>query len=89
METAQAQVHDMAMRGIIEEMQAGPKKCSKHYQCFESELETLCKVRHIGTFDEIECAAEDNRCCGLSEAHMGLRFCICPLRRYIARNFHK
>lgn len=77
------------MENIISEMQSAKPKCIKNYQCYRSNLHDLCKVKGIGTFDEIKCNAEENLCCGLSESHLGERFCNCPLRRYIAEHFRR
>ena len=77
------------MEGIIARMRSHGSKCAKSFQCYESGLEQLCTVKGIGAFDTIECAAEDSSCCGFSFAAVGSRYCGCPLRRYIAVNFHR
>jgi len=74
---------------IITEMKAEHLECKKNFLCYKSSFEDLCKVRHIGAFDEIECDSDDAKCCGLSFEAMSHKYCRCPLRRYIAQNFHR
>ncbi len=74
---------------IIEGMRIKGEKCTKDFECYRSSFEKLCKIKGVGTFDEIECKSEDTRCCGESFDAVSKHFCICPLRRYISINFHK
>ena len=81
--------HKSKMEDIIVAMATGSVKCRKDFQCYESSLEELCPVKGIGAFDTIECLSEDAQCCGFSFHAMGDRYCQCPLRKYIAVNFHR
>ena len=82
-----------ARKDVILDIMAGMRaegvQCRKNFLCYKSAFEDLCKVKGIGTFDEIECDSDDARCCGLSFEAVSHRFCKCPLRRYIAENFHR
>ena len=83
------QEHTQEMNNIIIAMEKDSVKCSKDYQCYTSSLENLCPVKGVGAFDTIKCISEDAQCCGLSFGAIGDRYCNCPLRRYIAANFHR
>ncbi len=74
---------------IIGEMTAEGMHCRKNFVCYKSGFEILCKVKGIGTFDEIRCDSADAKCCGLSFEVLSRRYCQCPLRRYIAEHFHR
>ena len=74
---------------IMVKMREESPKCRKDFQCYTSSLEELCPVKGIGVFDSIECASEDAQCCGFSFVAMETRYCKCPLRRYIAAQFHR
>ena len=74
---------------IIADMKTKSPKCLKNYQCYESSLEKLCRIKGVSTYDEIKCFSEEARCCGLSFPSMSKRYCNCPLRRYISVNFHR
>ena len=87
MEIAEAQISSIL--AIRDEMKAKHLLCKKDFECYASSFENLCKVKHIGAFDEIECDSEDAQCCGLSFDAMSHQYCKCPLRRYIAQNFHR
>ena len=77
------------METIIAGMRTGRVPCQKDFECYSSSLEQLCRVKGIGAFDTIECSSENARCCGFSFAALQTRYCKCPLRRYIAANFHR
>ena len=81
--------HRRQMESIIEEMKADRVPCSRDYECYTSSLEKLCKVKHIGCFDEMECESKNAACCGHSFAALSNKYCSCPLRRYIAEHFHR
>ena len=81
------QEHKQRMQSIIQEMQTSGIECLKDFQCYQSSLETLCKIKGIGAFDTLECYSEEARCCGLSFAIGSKHFCKCPLRKYISQNF--
>ena len=81
--------HKSQMQDIIVGMTTGSVKCRKDFQCYESSLEELCPVKGVGAFDTIECMSKDAQCCGFSFGVSKARYCKCPLRRYIAINFHR
>ena len=81
--------HTDKIEQIMVKMKKGSPKCQKDFQCYTSSLEELCKVKGIGAFDTIECDSEDALCCGFSFVAGDTRYCKCPLRRYIAANFHR
>ena len=81
--------HRERIEDIISGMQRDKLHCVKDFECYTSELESLCKIKGIGSFDEIECDSMDAMCCHLSFEATGKRFCKCPLRRYISVNFHR
>jgi hypothetical protein len=72
------------MEGIIRGMD-----CPRDFECYRSGLESLGKVNTAFYGDLIECLEEDRRPCGCGMPSGRLFFCICPLRGYIAKNFHK
>ena len=82
--------HKEKMENIIAAMRTDSIKCSKDFECYTSSFENLCKIKGVvGSFDIIECASDDAQCCGLSFTAAGELYCRCPLRRYIAANFHR
>lgn len=74
---------------IIKEMGDSGNICLKNFECYHSSFEDLCKIKGIGTFDEVECLCEDARCCGESFQAVSKRYCVCPLRKYISANFRR
>jgi hypothetical protein len=83
------QEHKEKMEDIIVGMRTDGRYCSKGFHCYNSSLEDLCPVKGIGVFGTIECASKDAQCCEFSSTAVGNRYCQCPLRRYIAANFHR
>ncbi len=81
--------HKSKMEDIIVGMATGSVKCRKDFQYYKSSLEELCPIKGVGAFDNIECTSKDALCCGFSFAAVGARYCKCPLRRYVAINFHR
>ncbi len=81
--------HKSKMEDIMAAMATGSVKCRKDFHCYRSSFEDLCAVKGIDAFDTIECTSEDAQCCGFSFQAVGDRYCQCPLRRYIALNFHR
>lgn len=72
------------MEGIIRGMD-----CPKDFECYRSELESLSKVNMNSYGDLIECLEESRRLCKLGISFRYSFFCICPLRGYIAKTFHR
>jgi hypothetical protein len=69
---------------IIKEM-----NCPKDFQCYKSNFENLIDVGIVSDAKMIECIEECAKTCEFGHS-FGLGFiCKCPLRNYIARNFHR
>ncbi len=83
------QEHKKKMENIIVGMRTHGSYCSKDFHCYNSSLEDLCPVKFFGAYDAIQCIGKNARCCGLSFGDTEHRYCNCPLRRYIAANFHR
>jgi hypothetical protein len=64
--------------------------CPRNFECYKSGFRNLSKVKIFANGKLIECLEEDVRMCRL-KFPFGAEtiFCLCPLRSYIARNFHK
>ncbi len=62
--------------------------CPKDFECYRSGLESLSKVKPI-CGDLIECLEENCRLCKLGMSFGYSFFCICLLRGYIAKTFHR
>ena len=81
--------HRQEMEQIIDAMKSNGPNCRKDYECYKSSLEKLCNIKYIEN-SFIECFDSKEVCaCGLSLAFGDSHFCKCPLRRYIAKNFHR
>ncbi len=84
-----ASQHIEKMENIIAAMKNDGVKCPKDFECHTSSLENMCKIKGVvGSFDIIECGSEDAQCCGFSFVAAEEHYCNCPLRKYIAANFH-
>ena len=81
--------HKQQIEGIILEMKSQNQACLRDFECYESNLEKLCKVESEGPFDDIICDSDDTRCCGLSFTAQSKRYCRCLLRKYICEHFHR
>lgn len=64
-------------------------ECPKDFVCYKSEFENLAKVRIIGDAKLVECLEKSPQTCEFGFSFEHGSFCKCPLRRYIAENFHK
>ncbi len=64
-------------------------KCSKGFDCCKSGFKNLCKVIIIEDTGLVECSPENKEPCEFKSPFMGRTLCKCPLRCYIAENFHK
>jgi len=64
--------------------------CPKNLECYRSAFERLSKVEIMADGKVIQCLEENSRACQLGFLYGAKTvFCLCPLRSYIARNFHK
>jgi len=78
------QEHKQQIENIIKQMD-----CPKSFECYKSEFENLNEVGIVGDFDMIECIEEGAQTCEFgSSVGLGV-ICKCPLRNYIAKNFHR
>ena len=78
------QEHQRVIEGIKSEM-----TCPKDFECCRSGFERLGNVGIIGDGEMIECIDENAGICEFGD-FFGLGYlCKCPLRNYIARNFHR
>lgn len=78
------QEHRQQIESIIKQMD-----CPKNFRCYKSGFENLSEVGIVGDFDMIECIEKGAQTCELgSPVGLGV-VCKCPLRNYIAKNFHR
>lgn len=75
--------HKRRMDEIIRGMQ-----CPKDFECYKSGFEKLSKVRFVADAKLIECLEQTGRTCKSGLSFGSSIFCECPLRNYIAKNFH-
>jgi len=72
----------------IEEITRG-MNCPRDFECYKSGFKNLGKVENMGVEDSVVCLKEKPRVCGFSlPLESDRRLCLCPLRTYIAKNFH-
>ena len=72
----------------IEEI-IGVIECPWDFVCYKSGFEKLSKVTIIGDAKLVECLEKSPQTCQYEFAFGYGSFCKCPLRCYIAKNFHK
>jgi hypothetical protein len=63
-------------------------ECPKDFVCHKSGFEKLGKSRLIADGQRVECLEENARLCKFALLFGTLTLCKCPLRNYIANNFH-
>jgi hypothetical protein len=78
-----AQEHKTQIEQIISEME-----CPKDFICHKSGFGNLGKSRLIADGQRVECLEENARLCKFALLFGPLTLCECPLRNYIAKNFH-
>ena len=64
-------------------------KCPRDFACYKSGFENLSRVRIIGYAKLVECLEKSPQTCEFGFSFEHGRFCKCPLRYYIAKNFHR
>jgi len=64
-------------------------ECPKDFICYKSGFENLSKVNIIGDAKLVECLNTKANTCRYSFSFVSGYFCKCPLRYYIAKNFHE
>jgi len=79
---------DASNKKEIEEIM-GEVQCPKHFICYESGLDTLCRARDIGLERFLECMEEDPKKCSFSVPLGVASLCQCPHRVYICKKLGK
>jgi hypothetical protein len=64
-------------------------RCPKHYTCYTSGTEELCRAEDIGLESFLVCLEKNPRDCTFSVGFGDIYFCQCPLRVYLARKVTK
>lgn len=82
MEITEEQKRDVER--IINRMQ-----CSKDFECRKSGFSKLSRISIIGDCKLLECLEKDPRACMFEFSFGHGTYCKCPLRFYIAKNFHR
>jgi hypothetical protein len=72
----------------IEEIKIG-MKCPRLFECYNSGFENLGRIRGIDKKEFLECLEENAQDCQFSLSFENTFSCLCPLRIYIANEFHK
>ena len=76
------QVMDEEKRKRIREV-IGEIQCSHDFKCVEDR--DFCMAEDIGVGDRLRCLSVDIQNCTFSDSIGEWRFCVCPLRIYLAR----
>ena len=63
-------------------------ECPKDFACHKSGFKHLGKAKLIADGERVECLEENSRLCNFAFLVGPLTICECPLRNYIAKNFH-
>jgi len=63
--------------------------CPLDFKCYKSGFEDLCGVILDSGGMVVECIDENAKKCRHSSTFGSTFICACPMRRYIAREFHK
>ena len=63
--------------------------CAKHFRCTESALSDLCSGRYHVDIDMLECLEPSGAACQFARPFSAALVCICPLRKYIAKNLDR
>jgi hypothetical protein len=59
--------------------------CAKSFKCYQSKFEDICPGRPYYGANVVQCLCEKGRNCPMSYVFCGdIRFCQCPLRKYVA-----
>ena len=78
------QEHKIQIDKIMNEME-----CPKDFECRTSDFENLGKTSLIADNQLVECLEENRQRCGYTLPFGQTALCKCPLRNYIAHNFHR
>ena len=72
----------------IEEIISG-MECPKDFKCYKSGFRDFCKSKIFRDGELIECFDESSWFCKFSFDFGNSYYCICPLRKYIAKHFYE
>jgi hypothetical protein len=75
--------HKKNIKELMEKIQ-----CPKDFQCYKSGFKKLTKVKPLADGRLFECLALNPPVCGFSLPFGDTHFCLCDLRKYIAKNFN-
>ncbi len=75
-------------REQIEDIMEG-MDCPRDFECYRSDFENLAEVGIVGDFKMIECIEERGHTCEFGSSFGLGVICRCPLRHYIAKNYHR
>jgi len=78
-----AQKHKSKIEQIISDME-----CTKDFVCHKSGFKKIGKAILIADGERVKCLEENSRLCNFAFLFGHLTICECPLRNYIAKNFH-
>ncbi len=76
------------VRETIEEIM-GELQCPNDFRCAESGFEVLCKARHIGMDDYLECLESYPPQCKFASPFLDVYRCQCPVRGYVFEKLSK
>ena len=79
---------DAEDRKQFEELRA-QVPCDRHFMCVESELSCLCKGEYHKNLDILECLEKTPVPCKFAHPFGCTLVCLCPMRKFIAKNFDK
>jgi len=83
MDAETAQQHKSQIREIITNIE-----CPNDFKCCKADLENLCKADAVAGVKPIECSDPAVQQCEFATYFGSGVLCKCPLRSYIAKNFH-
>ncbi len=79
-----AQEHKLCIENIMQGMD-----CPRDFDCHQSGFENLAEVGIVGDFKMIECLGERGHTCEFGFSFGLGVICKCPLRIFIAKNYHR
>ena len=83
MDAETAQQHKDRIREIITNIE-----CPNDFKCWKAGLENLCKADTVAGVKLIQCSDPAAQQCDFTMSPGSAVLCKCPLRSYIAKNFH-
>jgi hypothetical protein len=79
---------EQKVKETIEEIM-GELRCPSNFKCAESGFEVLCRARHIGMDDYLECLEPDPTRCKFASPLLDGYRCRCPVRVYVFEKLKK